>query len=172
MHSQWRYHEMKGQVAVTWLFCLKIYTFHAPKKVDMPQVYLGRILLAPSLFGRLSSVFDRLQNPVLLVLSSKNGRFRRPSKPSASWAGRLRILWKDSRSDVFFVTTWFESLVFKLKPTKPSEIGRLILLGMENLACEVYWFQNSAVVYWKQKVPKEYALTEAWVPNPLENTLY
>ena len=27
------------------------------------------------------SVFDRLQNPVLLVLSSKNGRFRRLSKP-------------------------------------------------------------------------------------------
>ena len=32
----------------------------------------------------LSSVFGRLQNPVLLVLSSKIGRFRRPSKPSAS----------------------------------------------------------------------------------------
>ena len=47
---------------------------------------------------------------------------------------------------------------FKLEPTKPSEIGRLILLGMENFACEVCWFQNSAVVYWKQKVPKEYAL--------------
>ena len=45
---------------------------------------LGRILLVPSLFSRLSSIFGRLQNPVLLVLSSKNGRFRRPSKPSAS----------------------------------------------------------------------------------------
>ena len=45
---------------------------------------LGRILLVPSLFSRLSSVFGRLQNPVLLVLSSKNGRFRRASKPSAS----------------------------------------------------------------------------------------
>ena len=40
---------------------------------------LGRILLIPSLFSRLSSVFGRLQNSVLLVLSSKNGRFRRPS---------------------------------------------------------------------------------------------
>ena len=37
----------------------------------------------PSLFSRLSSVFGRLQNPVLLVLSSKNSKFRRPSKPSA-----------------------------------------------------------------------------------------
>ena len=46
--------------------------------------FLGRILLVPSLFSRLSSVFDRLQNPVLLVLSSENGTFRRPSKPSAS----------------------------------------------------------------------------------------
>ena len=26
-------------------------------------------------------------------------------------------------------------------------IGRPILLGMENFTCEVYWFQNSAVVY-------------------------
>ena len=59
------------------------------------------ILLVPSLFSRMSSVFGRLQNPVLLVLSSKNGRFRRPFKASASWAGRLRRLWKDSRSDVF-----------------------------------------------------------------------
>ena len=45
---------------------------------------LGRILLVSSIFGGLSSVFGRLQNPVLLILSSKNGRFRRPSKPSAS----------------------------------------------------------------------------------------
>ena len=44
---------------------------------------LGGILLVPSLFSRLSSVFGTLQNPVLLVLSSKNGRFRRPSRPSA-----------------------------------------------------------------------------------------
>ena len=55
----------------------------------------------PSLFSSRSSVFGRLQNLVLLVLFSKNGRFRRPSKPSASWTGRLRRLWKDSRSDVF-----------------------------------------------------------------------
>ena len=47
----------------------------------------------------------------------------------------------------FFVTTWLESLVFKSEPTKPSEIGRPILLEMENFACEVHWFQNSAVVY-------------------------
>ena len=57
--------------------------------------------MLPSLFSRLSSVFGRLQNPVILVLSSKNGRFRRPAKPSASGAGRLRRLRKDSRSDVF-----------------------------------------------------------------------
>ena len=55
----------------------------------------------PFYFSRLSSVFGRLQNPVLLVLSSENGRFRRPPKPSASWAGRLCRLWKDSRSDMF-----------------------------------------------------------------------
>ena len=36
------------------------------------------------LFSRLPSVFGRLQNPVLLVLSSKNGSFIRPSQPSAS----------------------------------------------------------------------------------------
>ena len=29
------------------------------------------------------------------------------------------------------MTTWLESLVFKLEPKKPSEIGRVILLGME-----------------------------------------
>ena len=50
-----------------------------------------------SIIGRMSSVSGRLQNLVLLVLSSENGRFRRPSKPSASLAGRLRRL----RSDVF-----------------------------------------------------------------------
>ena len=50
---------------------------------------LGHILFVPSLFSRLSYVFGRLQNPVLLVLSSKNGRFRKPSKPSDSLAGRL-----------------------------------------------------------------------------------
>ena len=31
------------------------------------------------------------------------------------------------------MTTWLESLLFKLEPTKPSEIGRLILLGMKHL---------------------------------------
>ena len=68
-----------------------------PKDVDalrflwFPNGNLGRILLIPSLFSRLSSVFGRLQNPVLLVLSSINGRFRRPSKPS-SLAGRLHRL--------------------------------------------------------------------------------
>ena len=36
--------------------------------------HFRRILLVPSLFNRLSSVFGRLQNPVLLILSSKNGR--------------------------------------------------------------------------------------------------
>ena len=45
---------------------------------------IERIILVPSLYSRLSSVFSRLQNPVLLVLSSENGRFGRPSKPSAS----------------------------------------------------------------------------------------
>ena len=43
----------------------------------------GRILFVPSVYGRLFSGFGRLQNPVLLVLPSKNGRLRRPSKPSA-----------------------------------------------------------------------------------------
>ena len=38
--------------------------------------HLGRILSVPSLLSRPSSVFCRLQNLVLLVLSSKNGRFR------------------------------------------------------------------------------------------------
>ena len=47
----------------------------------MDPPFLGRILLVPSLFSRLSPVFGRLQNLVLLVLSSKNGRFRRPSNP-------------------------------------------------------------------------------------------
>ena len=45
---------------------------------------LERILLVPSVLGRLSSVFGGLQNPVLLALSTKNNRFRTPSKPSAS----------------------------------------------------------------------------------------
>ena len=100
----------------------------------------------PSIFGRLSSVSGRIQNLVLLLLPFKNGRLRRPSKPSPLLAGRLRRLCKDSRSDVFLVTTWLESLVFRLEPTKPSEIGRPILLGMENFACKVYWFQNPAAV--------------------------
>ena len=43
-----------------------------------------RILLVPPVVGRLSSIFGRFQNPILLVLSSKTGRFRRPSKPSAA----------------------------------------------------------------------------------------
>ena len=42
------------------------------------------------------SVFGRLRNPVLFIPSFENGRFRRPSKPSAPRAGRLR---KDSRSE-------------------------------------------------------------------------
>ena len=42
-----------------------------------------RILLVPSVFGRLFFVFGRLQNPVPLVLSSTNGRFGRTSKPFA-----------------------------------------------------------------------------------------
>ena len=54
------------------------------------------------------------------------------------------------------MTTWLESLVFNLKLTKPSEYGEPILLGMENFACKVYWFQGSSVVYRKQKVPNEY----------------
>ena len=63
----------------------------AYRKQKVPQEYalkekmsrLRTYSLVPSLFSRLSSFFGRLQNPVLLVLSSKNGRFRRPSKPSA-----------------------------------------------------------------------------------------
>ena len=108
---------------------------------------LKAYFLVHFLFNKLSSVFGRLQNPVLLALSSKNGRFRRPSKPSASSAGRLCRLRKVLVLMCSNVTPWLESLVFLLEPTKPSEIGRPILLGMENFACEVYWFQNSAVVY-------------------------
>ena len=59
----------------------------------------------------------------------------------------LLLLELEGFADLDFVTTRLESLVFKLEPTKPSEIGRPILLGMESFACEVYWFQNSAVVY-------------------------
>ena len=43
----------------------------------------GRILSVPSVFGRLPSVFSRLQNSALLVASSKNGGFRRRSKPAS-----------------------------------------------------------------------------------------
>ena len=46
----------------------------------------------------------------------------------------------------FLSDNWLETLVFKLEPTKPSKIGRPILLGMESFACEVSCFQNSAVV--------------------------
>ena len=49
-----------------------------------PTQHSGCILLVPSVFGRASSIFGRLENLSLLVLSSKNGRFRRPSKLSAS----------------------------------------------------------------------------------------
>ena len=100
----------------------------------------------------------RLLNRVLLVLSSKNGKIRKPCKPSASRAGRLLILRKDSLCDVF------ESLVFKLEPGKPFRIGRSILLRAENFACKLYWFQTSAVVCQKQKVPRGYALKlETWL---------
>ena len=64
--------------------CLKGVKLKWQNFISLSCGILGRILLVPSLFSRLSSVFGRLQNPVLLVLSSKNGRFRRPSKPSAS----------------------------------------------------------------------------------------
>ena len=41
---------------------------------------------------------------------------------------------------------------------------------MENFACMVYWFQDSAFVYWKQKVPKEYTLRfPIWKPAPGNN---
>ena len=99
--------------------------------------------MVSSIFGRLSSVSGRLQNLVLLVLSPKNGRSRRPSKLSASLAGRLRRPCEESCSEnlVVVVTTWLESLVFTLEPTKPSKNGRPILFGIENFACKVYWFQ-------------------------------
>ena len=54
------------------------------KKTTRSDSFLGRILLVPSLFSRLSSIFSRLQSPVLLVLSFENGRFGRLSEPSAS----------------------------------------------------------------------------------------
>ena len=50
----------------------------------LPVWYTWVYFLVSFVFGRLSSVFVRLQNPILLVLSSKNGKFRMPSKPSAS----------------------------------------------------------------------------------------
>ena len=46
----------------------------------------GRIVLVPSLFSKLSSVFGRLQTYVLLVMSSKNGKFKNQLKP---FDGRL-----------------------------------------------------------------------------------
>ena len=86
--------------------------------------------MVSSIFGRLSSVSGRLQNLVLLVLSPKNGRSRRPSKLSASLAGRLRRPCEESCSEnlVVVVTTWLESLVFTLEPTKPSKNGRPFFL--------------------------------------------
>ena len=74
-------------------------------------------------------------------LSSKNGRFRRPFKPSTSRALRLLGLCKYS----------LLGLVFKFEP-RPN------FLGMENFSCKVYWFQYSAVVCQKQRAPKEYIL--------------
>ena len=56
------------------------------------------------------------------------------------------------------MTSRLETFVFTLEPTKPYENSRPILLGMVNFPCKFYWFQNSAVVYRKQKVTKEYAL--------------
>ena len=94
----------------------------------------------PSVFGRLSSVFGRLQNPFLLVLSSKTDRFRRPFKPSTFWVGRLHKLCKNSRSDVsskgaFF--RWFsENLLnsenrrlWKKQISCPKEIGLLKMVN-------------------------------------------
>ena len=103
--------------------------------------------MVPSLFSRLSSVFRRLQNPVLLVLSSKT--------VGLEGLSNLLLLDLEGFADFerilvlmcFLCDNLVESLVFKFEPTKPSEIDRLILLGMENFACEVYWFQNSAVFY-------------------------
>ena len=59
---------------------------HLYTKVQL-WAFIERILLVPSVFGRMSSVVGRLQNLVLLVTSS--GRFRTPSKGFASRAGRL-----------------------------------------------------------------------------------
>ena len=66
------------------------------------ESYTGCILLVSSFFGRLSSVFDTLQNPVLLVycLPKTVGLEGLPN-PFSSRAGRLRRHYKASHSDVF-----------------------------------------------------------------------
>ena len=56
--------------------------------------------------------------------------------------------WKILNMYITYVTNVNIVIVF-LKTKKNS--------GMESLACKVYWFQNSAAVYQKEKVPKEYA---------------
>ena len=55
--------------------------FSCPSHEMMLYIYLGRV---PSVFNSLSPVFGRLYNPVVLVLSSKNDRLRKPSEPSSS----------------------------------------------------------------------------------------
>ena len=108
---------------------------------------LGRILLVPSLFSRLSSVLVGFKIlffwhclPKTVGLEGLPNLLLHELEDLANFERILVLM-------CFFVTTWLESLVFKLEPTNPSEIGRLVLLRMENFACEVYWFQNSAVVY-------------------------
>ena len=100
----------------------------------------GRIPLLPA-FVRLSSVFGRLQSLVFWYCLPKAVGLEGLPSPSTSQTFQGFSYWC-----VFLATNSAQSLVFKLKPTKASENGRPILLGIEDFVCKVYWFQNSAVV--------------------------
>ena len=104
------------------------------------------------------SVFGWLQNSVLLARSSKTSRFRKPSRLSASWAGRLRRLCKDSRSDEILSDNLACEPCFQVGVYETFQTDWPIFGGMENVAWKAYWFQNSAVVFRNLKVPKEYVM--------------
>ena len=62
------------------------------------KVYFKGVFFRSSSFFRQAPSFSgRLRNPALLVPSARNGRFGRPSKPSAPKTGRLR---RNSPSEV------------------------------------------------------------------------
>ena len=92
-------------------------------------------------------------NPVGTVF--KNGKFRRRSKPSICFVRwRTSQTSPDLRSDAIYwwqvgLRAAFSSWSLR---NLPKAVGPFIL-GMENFACKVFYFQNSAAVYRKQKVP-------------------